>query len=89
MSTLQNKNTIDQNFSFSEPAIYEIKVLGEVNLDWSDRLQYMQITIDRKSGPKPVSILIGRMNDQAALSGVLNTLFDMHLTVISVDVLKK
>jgi hypothetical protein len=88
MTTSKHDNNIYQNFSFSKPAIYEIKVLGEVNLELSDRLQRMQISIDRKSGPKPVSILIGRMNDQAALSGVLNTLFDMHLTVISVDVLK-
>jgi hypothetical protein len=31
------------------------------------------------------SVLEGRLLDQAALSGVLNTLYELHLPVMSVD----
>lgn len=75
------------NFGFSKPAIHQIKVLGEMNQDWADKLQGMQITIDRTADSEPISILNGRIIDQSALSGVLNTLYDMHLTVISVKLL--
>jgi hypothetical protein len=31
------------------------------------------------------SILVGHMTDQAALSGVLNTLYELHLPLLSVE----
>jgi hypothetical protein len=34
-----------------------------------------------------MTILIGRLMDQAALCGVLNALYDLHLSVISVEFL--
>jgi hypothetical protein len=34
---------------------------------------------------QPMTILIGHLNDQAALSGVLNALYDLHLPVLSVE----
>ena len=34
-----------------------------------------------------MTILIGHLKDQAALSGVLNALYDLHLPVISVELL--
>lgn len=87
MNKTDQKKSPYENFSFSKPAVYQIRVLGELNSDWSDRLQRMQITIDRKSGSKPISTLIGRMSDQAALSGVLNSLYELHLSVLSVKIL--
>ena len=87
MNKTDQKKSPYENFSFSKPAVYQIKVLGELNTDWSDRLQRMQVTIDRKSGSKPISTLIGRMSDQAALSGVLNSLYELHLSVLSVKIL--
>jgi hypothetical protein len=32
----------------------------------------------------PVTTLKGELGDQAALAGVLNTLYELHLTVLSV-----
>ena len=36
----------------------------------------------------PVSTLVGSVPDQAALSGVLETLYNMHLTLLSVEMLE-
>ena len=74
-------------FSFSKAAIYKIRVQGDLNNNWSERLGGMQITVDRQKSRKPVSILIGQIYDQAALSGILNTLYELHLPIMSVNIL--
>jgi hypothetical protein len=79
----------NNNFQFSKPAIYKIVVQGEVNDDFSRRLGGMQITIERKSGRSPVSVLIGKLSDQAALSGILNALYELDLPVVSVQALEE
>jgi hypothetical protein len=38
---------------------------------------------------KPVTELYGRMRDQPELFGVLNTLYDLHLTLLSVKQVKE
>lgn len=83
-----NIDSQPNEFSFTEPAVYQIKVQGDIAEIWSNRLGGMQITVVRKRDQKPVSLLIGRMTDQSELSGVLNSLFELHLPVISVKVLK-
>ena len=75
-----------QGFTFKETAIYKIVVEGELENSWSDRLG-LQITVQKRTGRKPISILVGNIADQAALSSVLNSLYDMHLAVISVNML--
>ena len=37
-----------------------------------------------EAGP-PVTTLLGELPDQAALAGVLNTLYEMHLPVLLVE----
>ncbi|MGB5692138.1 MAG: hypothetical protein WBM43_05970 [Flavobacteriaceae bacterium] len=80
--------TSDENlkstFSFSKPAIYQIKVLGKVPQSWSERLSGMNLTYkNKKSGV--VTTLIGKMSDQAQLSGLLNALHNLHMSVLSVE----
>ena len=81
-------NRSASGFSFKEPAIYKIKVQGALNESWSERLGGMQITVERPIDDVPISVLVGRINDQSALSGVLNALYESHLTIISVNMLK-
>jgi len=66
------------------PAIYRICVAGTLASDWSHRLAGMQIT-PADSGK---TILVGRLNDQAALSGVLTALYELRLPVASVNCLE-
>ena len=67
------------------PATYRIRVQGEMNASWLDRLGNMAITSDTASDKPPVTILVGHLSDQAALSGVLNTLYEMRMPLLSVE----
>ena len=66
------------------PAIYQIRVQGIIPLDWSSRLMGMNITLSREDE----STLVGRLPDQAALSGVLSALYDQQYPVLSVECLE-
>jgi hypothetical protein len=69
------------------PAVYRLRVQGLVPLDWSVRLMGMNITTSDDAG-NDQSTLVGRLPDQAALSGVLNTLYDSQFPVLSVECLE-
>ena len=71
-----------------EPAIYRVRVRGSLNSKWSGRLEAMNITESRDADGEIASILVGRLDDQAALVGVLNTLYELHMPVLSVDCLE-
>jgi hypothetical protein len=45
----------------------------------------MQIATTQREDQKPVTTLRGEVRDQAALMGVLNSLYQMHMTILSVD----
>jgi phosphoserine aminotransferase len=83
--TDQNKN---HDFGFNKPAVYEITVLGELTEKWLQRLGGLKISRKSAKYKKPISILKGSLKDQSALSGVLNTLYEMHLSVVSVKMIK-
>ena len=68
-------------------AIYRIRVRGRLDPNVSDRVAGMNIdTLTRDDGSAE-SVLEGRLVDQGALTGVLNTLYELHLPVISADCL--
>ncbi len=75
-------------FSFVKPAIYKIKVHGHLKNNWSEKLGGMQINLTQTKDKSLISILVGQINDQAALSGILNALYEAHLTIVSVYMLK-
>ena len=69
---------------FDRPATYQITVQGMIDPDWSDRLAGMTIGLVREEACPPVTTLKGELSDQAALAGVLNTLYELHLPILSV-----
>ena len=69
------------------PAVYRVRVQGSIPLDWSARLMGMNITTSNDAD-NDQSTLVGRLPDQAALSGVLNTLYDTQFPVLSVECLE-
>ena len=71
----------------SGPAIYRIRVRGKLDANLADRLEGMHIENLAQSNGKVESVLEGSLLDQAALSGILNKLYDLHLPVMSVDCL--
>jgi hypothetical protein len=66
-----------------KPAVYRIKVRGVVPESWIDRLQDMDIV----SVASAATILEGWLPDQAALNGVLNTLYQLRLPLLEVTCL--
>lgn len=72
---------------FDRPAIYQIRVQGRIDPDWSDRLASMALRLITEDGCPPVTTLDGELSDQAALLGVLNSVYELHLTVLSVHCL--
>jgi hypothetical protein len=63
-----------------KPAVYSIKVQGVVPESWADRLGGMRIV----SGTSSATTLEGRLSDQAALNGVLDTLYQLCLPLLEV-----
>ena len=70
---------------FDNPAIYRIRVLGWIREDWSERLGGMTIEVVKSEGGSPVTTLTGELRDQAALAGVLETLYSLHLPMLSLE----
>ncbi len=60
------------------PATYRIEVEGHLAESWSDRLAGMRIATRKRADQTTVTTLIGRLRDQAELSGVLNSLYGLH-----------
>jgi hypothetical protein len=69
---------------FDRPAIYQISVQGRIDLTWSDRLEGMTIRKATPEATPPVTTLQGELSDQTALAGVLNALYELHLTILTV-----
>jgi len=64
-----------------EPGIFEITVGGASGIVWSDWLDDVEV-VHRLETPS-ITVLRGPM-DQATLRGVLNRLWDLNLTLVSV-----
>ena len=78
----------EKNFPFNRPGNYRIRVLGLLDESWSDRLGGLRITAcSLKDQEGPVTELVGQVRDQAKLAGVLNSLYELHLTLLSVEYL--
>ena len=80
MKPMQSRNPIP----FDRPATYQIVVEGRIDPDWSDRMEGMTICQAMADAGVPVTTLEGELSDQAALAGVLNTIYELHLAVLTV-----
>lgn len=69
------------------PATYRIKIKGYLEESWSDLLAGMKVTTSSQGDEEVFATLVGRLKDQAELSGVLNTLYELHLPLLSVEIL--
>lgn len=64
-----------------ETGVYQITVAGHLDKAWSGWLDGLAVTSNERE--PPITVLEGRL-DQTALRGVLNRLWDLNLTLISV-----
>ena len=70
--------------STGTPGKYRIRVQGHLGEEWSDRMGGMHIATAREPDGRVVTVLCG-LADQAALSGVLNSLYDLGFCLLSVE----
>ena len=75
-----------KKFPFNRPGKYRIRVLGSLDERICRRLGGLQITAHKpKDQEGSVTELVGKVRDQAELSGILETLYEMHFTLLSVE----
>jgi hypothetical protein len=80
-------NEASNPLDMSSPAIYRIKVRGKLDARLAKRLDGLNLSDDSTSGEVPASLLVGRLRDQAALVGLINSLYELHLPLVSIDCL--
>ena len=78
----------DLELAVDQPATYSIRVVGHIDENWSARLGGLQVTSTGSEGKRAITTLSGSTIDQAALFGVLKTLYDMRLPLLSVECLE-
>ena len=75
----------DSELKFSSPANYRICVKGYLDDSWSDRLVGMTIANQVLHSESPVAALSGQVRDQTELLGLLNSIYEMHLPLVSIE----
>ena len=80
-------NFTEKHLKLWTPATYLIEVEGDLDESWSDRLGGLRIRSRQRADESTVTTRSGRMRDQAELSGVLNSLYELHLPILKVEVL--
>ena len=71
---------------FEKPGTYKVVVQGILGEEWSDRLAGMRLTTNYSEDEASATTLIGHLRDQTQLNGVLNSLYDLHLSILKVEV---
>lgn len=64
----------------SQPAIYRIRIQGQLDSQWADWFDEMTITLEEDGN----TLLTGQVIDQAALHGLLKKIRDLGMTLISI-----
>ena len=77
-----------KGLTFDTPAVYRIGVQGFLDKSWSDRMNGVDIRTRNRSDGAPVTVLTGHFVDQAALAGVLNTLYDLGFPLLKVELIE-
>jgi len=71
--------------SFDGRALYRIRVMGRLGNRWQDRLGGLEMTIHDRRGESPETELMGILDDQAALMGVLEHLYSRGISIVYVE----
>ena len=72
---------------FSEPGIYRIEVQGQLPPGWAGRLGSMRLFSPTLEPNSEITFLQCKVTDQAELAGILTSLYELHLRLLSVQYL--
>lgn len=78
-----------ERFQGRQPMTYEIRVRGRIGGRWLHWLDGMATTLESGRDGSPITTLTGVVIDQAELRGILNKLWDLNLTLVSVTRVQK
>jgi len=81
--------TSPKNSMFSSPGCYRINVQGRLQKGWEGRFGSMQVLSYTDDDGSATTALQGDVMDQAELAGILKTLYELHLSIRSVNYLGK
>ena len=73
-------NELDPQTDRSKPMVYQIRIKGHVSHKWADWLGGLTITLEDNGD----TLLTGPVIDQAALYGLLRTIRDLGMPLLSV-----
>jgi hypothetical protein len=86
MNRMGLRKVLVKKLTLESSAVYRICVQGTLDQKCSDYLQGMTISTKHDESGPPVTILTGQLVDQAALLGVLETLYNLyHLPLLLVE----
>lgn len=75
-----------QGLRLESSATYQIQIQGVLPSNWSGRLGGLAIETEHFDDDRlPVTTLSGKLIDQAALQGVLSSLYDLRLPLLFVE----
>jgi hypothetical protein len=77
------------DLSFGGPAVYRIVVQGSLSDRMASHFEGMEITATQRANQSEQTTLTGLIRDQAELSGLLDTLYGMHLAIVRVEIVAK
>ncbi len=72
----------------NRPVVYEIIIRGQLKNKWTGWLAG-DVAFQHTEGDSPDTTIHIAVPDQAALRGVLNRIWDLNLSLISVNLLKE
>lgn len=72
---------MDEKREISEPLVYQIRIQGQLDARWSEWLSGLAISVE---GEDPPFTVLSGPADQSTLRGILNRIWDLNLTLVSV-----
>ncbi len=73
-------NEIDPKTDPSQPVVYQIRIKGHLDSQWTDWFEGLTITLEENGD----TLLTGPVVDQAALHGLLKKVRDLGMPLVSV-----
>lgn len=70
--------------NFHSQANYRIVIRGRLSSDWLDQFSDLNLEIYKTENGEYQSVLEGRILDQTQLSGILSSIYSMHLPIVEI-----